>query len=370
MEPVVLGRVAGPELLVAVGRRNDPRFCRADVGAIGTGGVELPDRQADRLAVGGLGGLHPRGRDVGLALLGGRLDRVGLVVERVLVAVDRAGDRDDSVPVGRVGGGLAGERGLERAQPGRCRSMNEAFAVRLPAGISAAGACGRVPRRRPAAGRTMTTTRSPRAATRRGGEQRPAPGLPAAGSGGGCGVDRASAVVSAATVVGRRRTAVRRRLTRLRARAAPRGASAGRAGRARSPRSSSQAVCAATRALRRVLDQQPLDPVRDPRVDVARRAGSARSRGASARAIGESTSANGRSPREQLVGHAAEPVEVGPRADVLRHRLLGRHVGRRADQHPGRGLERPRVELRGRLGDPEVGDLARARRRSRARSRA
>ena len=32
--------------------------------------------------------------------------------------------------------------------------------------------------------------------------------------------------------------------------------------------------------------------------------------------------------REQLERHAADRVEVGPRADVLRHRLLGRHVGR------------------------------------------
>ena len=61
--------------------------------------------------------------------------------------------------------------------------------------------------------------------------------------------------------------------------------------------------------------------------------------------------------REQLERHAADRVEVGPRPDVLRHRLLGRHVGRRADGVPGRGHERAGLHLRRRLGDAEVGDL-------------
>ena len=61
--------------------------------------------------------------------------------------------------------------------------------------------------------------------------------------------------------------------------------------------------------------------------------------------------------REQLERHAADRVEVRPRADVLRHRLLGRHVGRRADRRARRGQEGARLHLRRRLGDAEVGDL-------------
>jgi hypothetical protein len=62
-------------------------------------------------------------------------------------------------------------------------------------------------------------------------------------------------------------------------------------------------------------------------------------------------------PREHLERHAADRVEVGPGADVLRHRLLGRHVGRGADGGPGRGEERAGLHLVRRLRDPEVGDL-------------
>ena len=62
-------------------------------------------------------------------------------------------------------------------------------------------------------------------------------------------------------------------------------------------------------------------------------------------------------PREHLEGHAADGVEVGPRPDVLRHRLLGRHVGGGADRRPRRGEERARLHLVRRLGDAEVGDL-------------
>jgi hypothetical protein len=62
-------------------------------------------------------------------------------------------------------------------------------------------------------------------------------------------------------------------------------------------------------------------------------------------------------PREHLERHAADRVEVGPGADVLRHRLLRRHVGRRADGRAGGGQERAGLHLRRRLGDAEVGDL-------------
>ena len=59
-----------------------------------------------------------------------------------------------------------------------------------------------------------------------------------------------------------------------------------------------------------------------------------------------------------LVGHDPERVEVGPRPHLLRHRLLGRHVGGRADRGPGRGQELRGVPgLVERAADPEVGDL-------------
>ncbi len=61
--------------------------------------------------------------------------------------------------------------------------------------------------------------------------------------------------------------------------------------------------------------------------------------------------------RQQLVRDHARGVEVGPRPDLARHRLLGRHVGGSADRHAGRGPERARALLGQRLGDPEVGDL-------------
>ena len=62
--------------------------------------------------------------------------------------------------------------------------------------------------------------------------------------------------------------------------------------------------------------------------------------------------------RNELVGDAAERVEVGVRPDLLRHRLLGRHVLRRPDGGAGLRQQHARVRhVRGRLGDPEVGDL-------------
>ena len=65
----------------------------------------------------------------------------------------------------------------------------------------------------------------------------------------------------------------------------------------------------------------------------------------------------GRRAGEQLVGDAADRVEVRPRTDVARHRLLGRHVGGRPDRRAGGGHVRARARLLRRLGDPEVGDL-------------
>ena len=60
---------------------------------------------------------------------------------------------------------------------------------------------------------------------------------------------------------------------------------------------------------------------------------------------------------EQLVGDDAGLIKVGPRPDLLRHRLFGGHVGGRPDGRAGRRehlLGRDPVQ---RLGDPEVGDL-------------
>ena len=68
----------------------------------------------------------------------------------------------------------------------------------------------------------------------------------------------------------------------------------------------------------------------------------------------------GRRAGEQLVRDAADRVEVGPRTDVARHRLLGRHVGRRPDRRAGGGHVGARARLLRRLRDPEVGDLDRA----------
>ena len=74
------------------------------------------------------------------------------------------------------------------------------------------------------------------------------------------------------------------------------------------------------------------------------------------RASGES-SLERQPPAQHLVGHHADRVEVGRGGDVGGQRLLGRHVGGRADGHPGRGLELLRRRPVQRLGDPEVGDL-------------
>ena len=50
---------------------------------------------------------------------------------------------------------------------------------------------------------------------------------------------------------------------------------------------------------------------------------------------------------EHLVGHAAERVDVGARRDLpLAHRLLGRHVVRRAERHAGLGHPRCRRRWR------------------------
>ena len=59
---------------------------------------------------------------------------------------------------------------------------------------------------------------------------------------------------------------------------------------------------------------------------------------------------------EHLVGHGAERVHVAPGADLaLAHRLLGRHVGRRAERHPGLRHAVAAGLLHGE-GDAEVGD--------------
>ena len=65
---------------------------------------------------------------------------------------------------------------------------------------------------------------------------------------------------------------------------------------------------------------------------------------------------NGRLAGEHLVGHGAERVDVAARADVaLAHRLLGAHVGGRAERHAGLGHAAAAGLLHGE-GDAEVGD--------------
>ena len=61
--------------------------------------------------------------------------------------------------------------------------------------------------------------------------------------------------------------------------------------------------------------------------------------------------------RQQLVRDHADRVEVRPGADLLRHRLLGRHVGGGPDRDAGRGPEHRHVAVGQRPGDAEVGDL-------------
>ena len=64
----------------------------------------------------------------------------------------------------------------------------------------------------------------------------------------------------------------------------------------------------------------------------------------------------GRLAGEHLVGHGAERVDVAPRVDVaLAHRLLGGHVGGRAERHAGLGHATAAGLLHGE-GDAEVGD--------------
>ena len=63
----------------------------------------------------------------------------------------------------------------------------------------------------------------------------------------------------------------------------------------------------------------------------------------------------GRLPGQHLVAHRTQGVDVAPGVDLaLAHRLLGRHVGRRAERHPG--LRHPAAAgLVHREGDAEVG---------------
>ena len=59
---------------------------------------------------------------------------------------------------------------------------------------------------------------------------------------------------------------------------------------------------------------------------------------------------------QHLVGHAAQRVDVAPGRDLaLAHRLLGTHVVRRAERHPGLGHPAAARLARGQ-GDAEVGD--------------
>ena len=78
----------------------------------------------------------------------------------------------------------------------------------------------------------------------------------------------------------------------------------------------------------------------------------------------------GRLAGEQLVEHAAQAVEVGPAVERgVAQRLLGTHVGRRAEGEAGLGEAVVGAGLE-RAGDAEVGEQRRAARRSAARSRA
>jgi hypothetical protein len=61
--------------------------------------------------------------------------------------------------------------------------------------------------------------------------------------------------------------------------------------------------------------------------------------------------------REQFVGDHAGRVQIGLRRDLAARGLLGRHVGRGADDLPGRRPVRSRRHLADGLRDPEVGDL-------------
>ena len=111
------------------------------------------------------------------------------------------------------------------------------------------------------------------------------------------------------------------------------------------------------RAIARLLGHQPLHPLRERGVGA---------RGKFRDGVGDvlhqhrdrcALGAVGHLAREQLERHHARLVEVGPGADLLRHGLLGRHVGRRPDRR-ARGREHLLGgDLLDRLGDPEVGDL-------------
>ena len=74
----------------------------------------------------------------------------------------------------------------------------------------------------------------------------------------------------------------------------------------------------------------------------------------------EGAAGEGRLAGQHLVGHGTERVHIAPGADVaLAHRLLGRHVGRRAEGHAGLGHATAAGLLHGER-DAEVGDEGRA----------
>ena len=109
------------------------------------------------------------------------------------------------------------------------------------------------------------------------------------------------------------------------------------------------------------------------RVSIAAHSSSGRSlRGAPQRRQHGSDAARGRGgragadrvdPRQRLVEHEREAVEVAALVDALAGGLLGSHVGERADDVAGAG-ERL---VAGQVGDAEVGQLGHARRPSAAR---
>ena len=112
------------------------------------------------------------------------------------------------------------------------------------------------------------------------------------------------------------------------------------------------------RPLGRRLGEQPLDPALERLRGVRRQHVERRRRMMDVRIEHRHRAApvaEGRPAGEQLVGHDADGVDVGVRAERLAERLLGRHVRRRADRRArAREVAGERVI---RAGDPEVGDL-------------
>ena len=140
---------------------------------------------------------------------------------------------------------------------------------------------------------------------------------------------------------GRRRRLVRRGRALGRAGSRACGARPARSPASRMSSSACQASRASARPVGRLLGEQPLDPLGEPRVDLGIRASAAAAaarrcaRAGSPRAC--PCSRTGTVPVSS--SYAITPVEYrsvcGPIS--LRHRLLGGHVGGRADGHPALG---------------------------------